>query len=125
VLKQISPSARYAMCFVAARAHARADAYLDAIGTEWRKRALESGELADKWWPKRRTFDASEAHRFAADVYKEMAFNGLKSAVRIANVRELDNGRLELDFCAFDLFFFSFRFSCLFSPIFFFSLLLP
>lgn len=41
-----------------------------------------------------RTFDASEAHRFAADVYKEMAFNGLKSAVQRANVQELDNGRL-------------------------------
>lgn len=78
------------------------NAYPDAIGTEWRKRALESGELASKWWAKRRTFDAFEAHRFAADVYKEMAFNGLKSAVRIANVRELDNGRLELDFCVFD-----------------------
>jgi len=28
--------------------------------------------LAKRW-----TFDASEAHRFAADMYKEMAFNGL------------------------------------------------
>jgi len=112
-LEQISPLSAHR------RTHS---AYLDAIGTEWRKRTLES-ELAGKWRPKRRTFDASEAHRFAADVYKEMAFNGLKSAVRIANVRELDNGRLELDFCAFALLFFAFFFlsPCLFPPIFFFS----
>jgi len=111
----------YIHTYTRARAHS---VYLGAIGMEWCRRTVESCELAGKWRPKRRTFDASEAHRFAADVYKEMAFNGLKSAVRIANVRELDNGRSELDFCAFALFFLSF-FPVFFFPIFFFSPLLP
>lgn len=51
-------------------------------------------------WGQCQTFEASEAHWFAADVYKEMAFNGLKACLQSANVRAFDNGRLTLRFFA-------------------------
>lgn len=43
-------------------------------------------------------FGASKAHWSAADVYKEMAFNGLKAAIQTANAMVPDNGWLELEY---------------------------
>lgn len=79
-------------------------------------------------------FGASKAHWSAADVYKEMAFNGLKAAIQTTNAMVPDNGWLELEYffpvpllpfsfflffccCVFLLFAFCFYFS----PCFFFE----
>lgn len=43
-------------------------------------------------------FGASKAHWSAADVYKEMAFNGLKAAIQTASAIVPDNGWLELEY---------------------------
>lgn len=43
-------------------------------------------------------FGASKAHWSAADVYKEMAFNGLKAAIQTTNAMVPDNGWLELEY---------------------------
>lgn len=78
-------------------------------------------------------FGASKAHWSAADVYKEMAFNGLKAAIQTTNAMVPDNGWLELEYffpvplLPFSFFFFCccvfllFAFCFYFSPCFFFE----
>lgn len=63
---------------------------------------------------------ASKAHWSAADVYKEMAFNGLKAAIQTANAPIPDNGSLELA----TFFLYPIYFSYLFVVFFHFSLFL-